>query len=639
MVKVLSTSLNNMFRNPEQFPDSSHFLMKADDPPLEELDPAILSCGLPAIILSDVQPMYAPPIRYTIDQLLSLRKSALCSRRPLAADDPKVASFSIWRNPSQPNRRGKPLAGNSRKDDKDKGTCDSIGKGQTQERDDKHKHPVRHENGFIGPRFRQNYEFSNRNHHVIVRSYRGEGDNYQMQNNMVEKEPEWVSAGPTSRLDTIELRGFDDDLSNHDGLSVSQSSWGKANSGDAKNSSKHSSGKHISFYDDLHHYEHVVHAKRNDIFLKPHDSSGRENDVESVTTSNTGSPPPARSTPTKDITDCNNLAEDTQKHNGVNVNNFEKFMKFDSLLGSDSATRTSVQSGSRSSKWFRHGNNQSTDSNHDRRQHFFNMTQDNFAGNGNYNRYPFDRSFSQQSRFSSSSSSSYNNSQVDSQNNHPQTDPNSAYRRVMDMIAQSRVTNNQTAQEQYMVQMLNKTQQSEILRRMLIKNTVDNGSDGNQQQQQHQAAQPPRIPTQLELQLHTQSIMQNALLRKKLQDQRRMLLEQSSHLSAMATAPNIVEPNAEVQQFVKSVSPNFQRSLSVLNQTATAGAGHYRSFNQSFPGANSAVNNPLFIGGSNQLDLSASLRQMLLSQQQQGPRSLGNRRRSGKKSVTWKNPV
>lgn len=638
MVKILSTSLNNIFRNSEQFRDSPHFLMKADDPPLEELDSAILSCGLPAIILSEVQPMYAPPIRYTIDQLLSLRKSALCSRRPLAADDPKVASFAIWRNPSQPNRRGKPQAGNSRKDDKDKGACDdSFGKGQTQEQDDKQKHPVRHENGFIGPRFRQNYEFSNRNHHVIVRSYRGEGDNYQMQNSMVEQEPEWVSAGPTSRLDTIELRGFDDDLSNPDGLSVSQSSWGKANGGDAKNSSKNSSGKHISFYDDLHHYEHVVNPKRNDIFLKPHDSSGRENDVESVTTSNTGSPPPARSTPTKHMTDCNNLADDTQKHNGVNVNNFEKFMKFDSLLGSDSASRTIAQPGSRSSKWFRHGNNQSADSNHDRRQHSFNMTQDSFAGNGNYNRHPFDRSFPQQ--YQSRFSSSYYNNQIESQNNPSQADPNSAYRRVMDMIAQSRANNNQTAQEQYMLQMLNKTQQTEILRRMLIKNTGDTGSGGNQQQQQHQASQPPRIPTQLELQLHTQSIMQNALLRKKLQDQRRILLEQNSHLSAMATAPNIVEPSAEVQQFVKSVSPNFQRSLSVLNQTATAGSGHYRSFNQSFPGANSAVNNPLFIGGSNQLDLSASLRQMLLPQQQQGPRPFGNRRRSGKKSVTWKNPI
>lgn len=636
MVKILSSSLNNMFRNSEQLRDSSRFLMKADDPPLEELDPAILSCGLPAIVLSDVQPMYAPPIRYTIDQLQSLRKSALSFRRPLAADDPKVASFAIWRKqPSQPNnRRGKPQAGNNaRKDDKDKGACDSNGKDQAQERDTQ-THPVRHENGFIGPRFRQNHEFSNRNHHVIVRSYRGEGDNYHMHNSMVENEPEWVSAGPTSRLDTIELRGFDDDLSNHDGSSVSQSSWGKA-----ANGGKNSSGKHTSFYDELHHYEHVVNPKRNDIFLKPHDSSSRENDAESVTTSNTGSPPPARSTPTKHMTDGNNpMADDTQKHNGVNVNNFEKFMKFDSLLGSDTATRANVQSGSRSSKWFRNDHNQSADSNHDRRQHSFNMTQESFAGNGNYNRYPFDRSFPQhyQSRFPSS----YNNGQADAQNRSQQADPNAAYRRVMDMIAQGRANNNQTAQEQYMMQMLNKTQQSEVLRRMLMKQTGDNGSDGNKQQ--HRAPQPPRIPTQLELQLHTQSIMQNALLRKKLQDQRRMILEQNSHLSAMATAPNTAEPNAEVQQFVKSVSPNFQRSLSVLNQTATAGAGgHYRSsFNQSFPGANTAGNNSLFIGGSNQqLDLSASLRQMLLpQQQQQGSRQFGNRRRPGKKSVTWKNP-
>lgn len=623
MVKILSTSLNNMFRNSEQFRDSSRFLINADDPPLEELDPAILSCGLPAIILSEAQPTYPPPIRYTFDQLLSFRKSALCSQRPAAADDPKVATFTIWR--SQPSRRYKPRAGNSRQDDKDKGARDNIGKGQSQGRDDRQKTANRQENGFIGPRFRQNHEFSNRNHHVIVRSYRGEGDNYQMQNSMVENEPEWVSAGPTSRLDTIELRGFDDDLSNHEGLSVSQTSWGKASSVDGKNSSE----KHNSFYDDLHHYEHIVNVKRND-FLKPHDLSGRENDVESVTTSNTGSPPPARSTPTKLMTD---LADDTQKHNGVNVNNFEKFMKFDSLLGSDSTTRTSVQSGSRANKWFRNGNNQSADSNHDRRQNSFNMTQDSFAANSNYNRYPFDRSFPQQ--YQNRFSSSYG--QVAPQNSVTHADISSAYRRVRDMIAQYRANSNQTAQEQYMLQMLNKTQQTEILRRMLIKNTADNGSD--QQQQQHQGSQPPRIPTQLELQIHTQSIMQNALLRKKLQDQRRMILEQNSQLSAMATAPKTTEPNAEVQQFVKSVSPNFQRSLSVLTQTSAAGAGYYHSFNQPYLGANSAVNNPLVNAGSNQIDLSASLRQMLLPQQQQGTRTVGNRRRSVKKSVTWKNPI
>lgn len=626
MVKISNTSFNSMFGNSDQFPDGSDFLLKAGDPPLEALDPAILSCGLPAIVLPEIHPMCSPPIRYTINQLLSFRQSALCSQRPLAADDPKVASFSIWRN--QPNRRSKPRAGYLRKDDKDEGACATIGKDQLQDRDDERRNSIRRENGFIGQRFRQNYEFSNRNHHVIVRSYQGEGSNYQMQNSMTEKEPEWVSAGPTSRLDTIELCGFDDDVSNNDGLSVSQSSWGKANSVDGKNTSINSSWKQNSFYDDLYHYEHVVNLKRNDIFLKPHDSSGRENDVESVTTSNTGSPPPARSTPTKLMVD---LPDETQKHNGVNVNNFEKFMKFDSLLESDSAARTSAQSGSRSTKWFRNGNNQSADSNYDRRQHSFNSTQNNFARNGNYNRYSFDRNFPQyQSRNSSS-----NNNQVTSQNNSSHADSNSAYKRLVDMIAQTRTNSKQTAQEQYLLQMLNKNQQSEILRRMLIKNVVDNGSDIYQQQQKGL----PRIPTKLELQIHTQSIMQNALLRKKLQDQRRMILEQNSQLSAEATAPNTAEPNAVVKRFVKSVSPNFQRSLSVLHQTAAAGDGHYRSFNQSFPASNSAVNNNLFIGGSNQDDLSASLRQILLPQQQlQGARA-GNRRRSVKKSVTWKNPI
>lgn len=618
MVKILSSSLNNMFRNS----------LKADDPSLEELDPAILSCGLPAILLSEAQPMYAPKLRYTIDQLQALRKSKFSSRRPLAADDPKVASFAIWRSSGQSSRRSRPHAVSSQKEDKDKGACSGNVNDQVQERADKPNHPAGHENGFIGPRFRRNYEFSNSSHHVIVRSYRGKTDNYQSQNTTVEPEPEWVSAGPTSRLDTIELRGFDDDdnLSNHDGSSISQSSWGKYNGGISKDISKNSTGKHISFYDDLHHYEHIVHPKRSDGFLKPHDSSGRENDVESVTTSNTGSPPPARSTPTKNMPDCNNLADDPQKHNGVNVNNFEKLMKFDTLLGSDSAPRNGVQPGTQFSKWFRHGTsfNQSSNATHDRRQHSFNAAHDGFS-NDSYNRHSFDHRFPQ-SRFSSSN---------DPQNYAPQGDPNAAaYRRVMDMIAKSRTSNNQVAQEQYMIQMLNKSQQSELLRRMLMGNAMDKASDFGRQQSQHNTSQPPRIPSQLELKLHTQTIMQNALLRKKLQDQQRLLLEQNSNLAAMAAAPCVTEPNADVQQFVKSVSPNFQRSLSVLNQT-----GACRSFNQSFPGASAGVNNPLLNGGANPLDLSTSLRQMLLSQQEQGSRPFGNRRRSGKKSVTWKNPV
>ena len=187
------------------------------------------------------------------------------------------------------------------------------------------------------------------------------------------------------------------------------------------------------------------------------------------------------------------------------------------------------------------------------------------------------------------------------------------------MMAHNHASNNLLAQQQYLMQLLNKNQQSEILRRMLMKNNVENVvADSNQQQP---PTNQPRIPTQQELQFHTQSIMQNALLRKKLQDQRKMLYEQA------------IEPTANpaVQQFVQSVCPNIQRSLSVLSQTA-AGANQFPA-----PPPQSSGNS-MFPGGSTAAELSNSLQQMLLSQPQlpQGQRHPGSGRgRFGKGSVTW----
>lgn len=648
MVKILSTSASKMYRNSEQYSDCSNLSIKEDDPPLEELDPAILSCGLPAIILSDFQPAHVPPIRYTIDQLLAIRKSALSFRRPLAADDPRVSGFAFWRsnNRNHPNRRGGSRTNASTANQQQNNHHnDNIatfsgnnnnGKDKSPEQTGKFRNHGR-ENGFVGPRFRRNYGFNSSNHHVIVKSYRSDSDQHYLQNTVIEEEPEWMTAGPTSRLDTIELRGFDDDLS------ISQSSSEKVgNNGDSKNSSK-SSGKHISFYDELHHYEHVHHAKKCSSgggILKSHDSSG--NDVESVSTSNTGSPPPARSTPTKQLAaEFNNqMMDDAQRHNNsINVNNFEEFMKFDSLLGSDStpAGTSGPSSGSRFNKWNRRGGNSYNHSfgnnNYDARRNTFHLGSDGF-GPAHNNRYPVDRHYAQQY------TSRYNSSYVPNQGpNHQPAESKSAFKRLVDMMAQNRANNNLVAQQQqYLMQMINKNQQSESLRRMLIKNTVDNASDANQYNQQ-----TPRVPSQFELQLHTQSIMQNALLRKKLQDQRKMIIEQNHQIAEMAAAGKS-KPNAEVQKFVKSVSPNIQRSLSLLSQTT--GIDHYRSFNHTFSGSNVPMNNPVFGGGSHQQDLSATLRQMLLphhqqqqqQQPQQGSRPFGNRRRYEKRSVSWKHP-
>lgn len=621
MVKILNTgSNNNLFFNSEQYNDCSSFLMKADDPPLEELDPAILSCGLPAIVLSDMPSTATslraarPKIRYTPGQLQAMRKSALCFRRPVVADDARIGQFAIWKSANQLKRSGRPnyaLARPTTTEQKG-GNGDEMKQQQQLQQQEKplgggnghQKFHYGRENGFVGPRFRRNYDFNNRNHHVIVKNYRGDEHHYRLQDTVIEEEPEWMAAGPTSRLDTIELRGFDEDT---------VGSPDKATTVDGQQKPKH-----ISFYDELHHYEHIVNQKKGGA----NTSSG---DVESVATSNGSSPPPARSTPTKSVSDCNNNLEDEkqklnqQPPNGVNVNNFEEFMKFDSLLGSDSGSINGSQS--RFSKWFRRGTNGFNQSNGQNFRQAFLSNNDAFGNN----RFAHQNQQQQQQRHFGQQPTAYGNRfnpSADSFEGYFGADEsNNAFKRLVDMVAQNRASNNLLAQQQYLMQLLNKNQQSEILRRMLMKNAVDNVADANQQQPTNQT---PRIPTQQELQFHTQSIMQNALLRKKLQDQRKMLYEQAA------------EPNPAVQQFVQSVCPNIQRSLSVLSQTATSGANQFAPTPSSQFSSPAGGPNSMFPGGSTAVELSNSLQQMLLSQPQQGQRPpAGSGRRFGKGSVTW----
>ncbi|XP_058445732.1 protein cup [Malaya genurostris] len=626
MVKI---SGNGLMHTSEQYRDCSSLIREADEPPLEELDPAILSCGLPAIILSDILPSFSDPIRYTASQLQVIRKHSLCFQRPAVADDPKIGRFAIWRTANEVRRICLKERKNAMSVEPNNQSC----KDMTNERPSgvlKYRHG--RENGFSAPRFRRNYEFSNRSHHVIVKSYKG-GDEFRLQDTVIEEEPEWVSAGPTSRLDTIELRGFDEDVSLN-ALSTSQSSLEKANPDTRTKSTE----KHISFYDDLHHYEHV-HPKRTGNGSKQHDNSGRENDIESVAASSTSSSPPARSTPTKGIADhgsnSNQKYHQHSQQNGINVNNFEEFMKFESLFGVDNASSGNNQGGSRFSKWFRRGNNtfnQASTWNQDGRRQSYHSNNDSHGNSyGNNNRFQPDRN---QNRFPGSSCNrNYQGEIFDHQSNLRAADTNAAFKRLIDMVAQNRASNNLIAQQQYLMQLLSKNNQSEILRRMLMKNTVENAAEAGQQMPQQQSQQPlptsqqPRIPTQRELQFHTQSIMQNALLRKKLQDQRKLLFEQNNQMAMMAAAACSAEPNPTVQQFVESVCPNIQRSLSVLNQTANSSAS--QQFNQSFPGSGNA-NNSFYTGGPTQHELSASLQQMLLSPQHQGHRSVGNSRRFGK---------
>ncbi|XP_055597015.1 uncharacterized protein DDB_G0283357 [Uranotaenia lowii] len=721
MVKILSSGSSDIL-SPEQYNDCSNFMLNPDDPPLEELDPAILSCGLPAIILSEIKPVQEAPVRYTASQLLAFRNSKLCFQRPAALDDPKIGNYRIWRESNQivgSNGvvRNNNSAGTSTSTNREDTRIErgynrnnvNLSNSNRQDRkqfQDRPKNFTSHENNFLGPRFRRNYEFSNRQQHVIVKSYRGGSDNnnHFQQDTAIEEEPEWVTAGPTSRLDTIELRGFDDDVS-LPGLSSSQSSMEKAagilvdgKAGYRNNSSE----KHISFYDDLHHYEHM-HNKRGSAGSSSggskfnDSSSGRDHDVESVATSNSSSPPPARSTPTKPSEyGAGSGADNTAD---VNVNNFEQFMKFDSFLGPENGSNNTHvgQTGTRFVKSFRRAYNsapnQTVQGNYnqgygDRRQSYYSGYNNNhnnyeFGGGQNY-RYQYDRNQQQphqqqQQRFQSGGSFGHQPSSVDS---------NAAFNRLVNMMAQNRANNNILAQQEYIMQLLNKNQQSEILRRILMQNTVQNVTDSNtnshqqqqpKQQEQQQQEQPtsqeqsqqPRIPSRRELQFHTDSIMHNALLRKRLQDQRKMLVEQTNQIAAVAAvaaAANSVAAaeaaNPIVQQFVKSVSPNMQRSLSVLCQTANqinnnpfiaanrardeilSAAANQMNTN-SFINTNREMgetvskgsHNPsMFPGGQTEPELSAAL-QKILHQDPQNRFDANRKRFFKRRSVTWNSSV
>ncbi|XP_053691734.1 myb-like protein I [Sabethes cyaneus] len=610
MVKVSSGSASNDFRFSEQYRDCSSLLKKMgltpfctkfpEGPPLEELDPAILSCGLPAIMLSDIHPIIAPPVlRYTAVQLQAMRKHSLCSRRPAIADDPKLSRFSIWRSSNA-------LRKSCLKERKTNQQSDETSKNHHQERPANTR-----ENGFAAPRVRRNYEFSNRNNHVIVKSYKSGDEQRRVQDTAAEEEPEWVASGPTSRLDTIELRGFDEDVSMN----------ALPTSSESKTTGDKATEKHISFFDDLQHYEHVHPKRAGGNTSKELDTSGRETDSESVAISSTNSPPPARSTPTKSLPDNNNSYNSGQKtsqaqNNSINVNNFEEFMKFESLFGSDNGS--SGQTGSRFSKWFRRGNTSFNQySNQDGRRlpygYFPSNDFANTSGSSQYEGHAAQRSSSGASYLPRG----YQGAHAFEQNNSMNAAaPNSAFKRLLDMVTHNRLGNNMLAQQQYMLQMLNKNQQSEILRRMLMKNTMDNAiADPGQPKAPPQQSQEQRMPTHRELQFHTQAIMQNALLRKKLQDQQKMLFEQNSQMTVMAAAAAAsAEPNAAVQQFVQSVCPNVQRSLSVLGQARVNQPNHQQKFGQSFPNADEQQAHR---------DLSASLQRMLLSPPQQ--RSVGYR--------------
>ncbi|XP_049531500.1 protein cup-like [Anopheles darlingi] len=599
MVKFVTpdnSTMTSSLRHTEQYDNCSGLLIESDATPLEELDPAILSCGLPAIVL-DVgetlnlsSPDVPTIIRYTVAQLLALRKAPFSHRRPAAIDDPCIGGYPIWQ------RNGFRRAGGS--DEELYG-----GSAAGRKPNDRHR-----DNGFV-PRFRRNHEFSNRNHHVIVKSYNGgdggiSGHQMRLQDTIIEEEPEWVMGGPTSRLDTIELRGFDDDIVHNVTDSLKSTSYPVV-AGGSGGTQGTAHAKRSDFYDELLHYEHVHQKQQQQQSGGKHDTSGSGGDGESVSTSNNGnSPPPARSTPTKHVTDQNNNSHGQGKSGtvggrggsgsgsgystGVNVSNFEEFMKFDSILGDSNDAECSSFS-----KFLRRGSSTGSGSggqqqhqhhlNHQQQHHQHNHHHGSHHGHQQHHvRFALDRNTNHYQRPAGSGrlsmaslqhpplglevgSDSYDNQAPPpvgghcSAGNEPTgTKP---FQRLVEMMAVQNQRVQHQQQQQYLMQLLQNNQQTESLRQMLMKNaSLDGRQQGRQQPQQQQQHPGQRVPTQRELQLHTQSIMKNALLRKKIVEQGRIILEQQG--------PQ--EPIPAVQQLIQSIYPNVQRSLAVLASSNSA---------------------------------------------------------------------
>uniref|UniRef100_U5EQS9 Putative cup n=1 Tax=Corethrella appendiculata TaxID=1370023 RepID=U5EQS9_9DIPT len=558
MVKIfVNENKNIVILNNEQRNDCSKLVLKADEPPLESLDPAILSCGLPAIILANSnQSTFSQHqfqrTRYTRDELMEMQQSPLCKRRPNALNDPRLNRFLLWKSSLSAgnscenlNADGKKSAQNALSFDDfksfeyqrssyqnrdrrpyghNRNNIQTFGNYETQQimlsvTGDPVK-DFRYEPDSISRFERRNHDFGGRNNYAIVKKY---NSNQQQQYNnqlesVIEEEPEWVSAGPTSRLDTIELRGFDDDDS------ISKETLSSSGlSADKDTSSGKDSEKKTSFYDELHHYEYHRRSKN-----QQNTSNG---DTESVATSSHASPPPARSTPTK-IDDFNNnnaeifSAEELfVKSSSASTGNFDEMLKLDASLNANDAKQRQEQSQS-----------QVNDEIVSKFNEWFPFTANQFRGNNNNlrNSKPDQQQINQDSyRSASLERHRYNSSDAQQQmyfqqqqqsSSNPTTDNQIAFKKLLDLIANNKARTNAEAlmQQQHLMQILTKNQESDFLMRL-----IQQKQQTQQQEQSINFGMPNRMPTHRELQQHTQTIMQNALLRKKIQEQRKILYESS----------------------------------------------------------------------------------------------------------------
>lgn len=179
---------------------------------------------------------------------------------------------------------------------------------------------------------------------------------------MKDDEPEWFSGGPTSQLDTIELRGFDDH--NDSKMSEGSKKDDKLNNNTITNNTRNNNSnsnnnRRLSLDDMIKVINNRNKNKKSDnsniregINVVNDDSINIEKNLTEAST-----PPPARSTPAKkkvsnsteknrnSENDGKNVDEVTDKVSSLVINNndevksdgpdfnFEDFLKLDSLSG------------------------------------------------------------------------------------------------------------------------------------------------------------------------------------------------------------------------------------------------------------------------------------------------------------------
>lgn len=176
-------------------------------------------------------------------------------------------------------------------------------------------------------------------------------------------EPEWFSGGPTSQLDTIELRGFDEpapDTVRSSTRSLSRQTSANNSLSNGKDNSREKSTSSL----DNNKNSSITSAGLDTSTVSLKSSTGGADTTQE-------SPPPARSTPTSGVPvkGKEGIKEDKKHPSESSLNddhehdfNLDDFLKFDHIPGllSNGNVEESTVQGSRFSQWFRRDSPQQT---------------------------------------------------------------------------------------------------------------------------------------------------------------------------------------------------------------------------------------------------------------------------------------